>query len=138
MSNTNNNLKVGPSGVGLYIGNAEILGGLVIQYEDDYDYSEPTYFILNKSNTPVHFVTSSGEEITINPNSIYHTVVNTNDFFVLRDNVVCSYKFIISNSSYEFSEQYAAQVEEYSGTQLPPIVDEFAQGMGVISITQVF
>lgn len=27
MSNTNNNLKVGPSGVGLYIGNAEILGG---------------------------------------------------------------------------------------------------------------
>lgn len=31
-------------------------GGLVIQYEDDYDYSEPTYFILNKSNTPVHFV----------------------------------------------------------------------------------
>lgn len=27
LSNTNNNLKVGPSGVGLYIGNAEILGG---------------------------------------------------------------------------------------------------------------
>lgn len=30
MSNTNNNLKVGPSGVGLYIGNAEILGGVSI------------------------------------------------------------------------------------------------------------
>ena len=28
MSNTNNNLKVGPSGVGLYVGNAEILGGV--------------------------------------------------------------------------------------------------------------
>lgn len=137
--NENNNLRIGASGAGLFVGSTEILGGgLVIQYEDDYDYSEPTYFILNKSNTPVHFVTSSGEEITINPNSIYHTVVNTNDFFVLRDNIVCSYKFIVSNSSYEFHEQYAAQVEEYSGTQLPPNSNEFAQGMGIISITQVF
>lgn len=27
MNNTNNNLKVGSSGVGLYVGNTEILGG---------------------------------------------------------------------------------------------------------------
>ena len=46
--------------------------------------------------------------------------------------------FNVSNSSYEFHEQYAAQVEEYSGTQLPPNSNEFAQGMGIISITQVF
>lgn len=84
MSNTNNNLKVGPSGVGLYVGNTEILGGggLAFLLDNLEQVIENTKIILyiNTNNHDVNFILDDTIQEVIPANSVHFINTATSHF----------------------------------------------------------